>query len=92
MSVFINFQTGHLEIGNFIDESAILRAKGDMFGHRHIKSTAINEGTSGLLRIYRSLTWIEEHGSASSEHEWRNDLDTRILKEGSFTIAVPVTA
>ena len=31
MSVFINFEAGHLEIGNFIDESAILRAQEEMF-------------------------------------------------------------
>jgi hypothetical protein len=80
MSVLVDLEAGDLEIGNLIDESAILCAQGDMFGHRHVEATAINEGTSGLLRIYRSLTWIEEHGSASSEHEWRNDLDTRQLE------------
>src|ERR1700687_25624 len=80
MSVFVDLEAGHLEIGSLIDESAILCAQGDMFGHRYIESTAINEGTSGLLLIYRSPTWIEEHGSASSEHEWRHDLDGRHLE------------
>src|SRR5208283_407348 len=75
MSVLVDLEAGHLEIGNLIDESAILCAQGDMFGHRHIESTAINEGASGLLVIYRSPTWIEEHGSAPSEREWRHDLD-----------------
>src|SRR5271157_3892055 len=80
MRVFVDLEAGHLEIGSPIDESAILCAQGDMFGHRHIESTAINEGTSGLLRIYRSPTCIEEHGSASSEREWRHDLDGRHLE------------
>src|SRR5208282_2055590 len=80
MSVFVDLEAGHLEIGNLVDESAILCAQGDMFGHRHIESTAINERTSGLLVTYRSPTWIEEHGSASSEHEWRHDLDGRHLE------------
>jgi hypothetical protein len=75
MSVFVDFEAGHLEIGSLIDESAILCAQGNMFGHRHIESASINEGTSGLLLIYKSPTWIEEHGSAASEHEWRHDLD-----------------
>ncbi len=77
MSVLVDFETGHLEIGNLVDESAILCAEGDMFGHWHIESTAINEGTPGLLVIYRSPMWIEEHGSASSEHEWRHGLAGR---------------
>src|SRR5271166_2668388 len=80
MSVFVDFEAGHLEVGSLIDEPAILCAQGDMFGHRHIESTAINEGTTGLLVIYRSPTWIEEHGCASSEHEWRNDFDGRHLE------------
>jgi hypothetical protein len=41
MSIFINFEAGHLEIWNFIDEARILCAQGNMLGHRHIKSTAI---------------------------------------------------
>ena len=80
MRVFVDLEAGHLEIGNPVDESPILCAQGDMFGHRYIESTAINEGTSGLLLIYRSPTWIEEHGSASSKHEWRHDLDGRHLE------------
>ena len=31
MSIFINFEAGHLEIGNFINESAILCAHEEMF-------------------------------------------------------------
>jgi len=31
MSIFINFEAGHLEIGNFINESAILCAHQEMF-------------------------------------------------------------
>jgi hypothetical protein len=58
MSIFINFEAGHLEIWNFIDEAPILCAQGNMLGHRHIKSTAIDDGTPGLLRIYRSLTLL----------------------------------
>ena len=83
MSIFINFEAGSLEIGSLIDESAILCAQGDMFGHRHIESTAINEGTAGLLVTYRSPTGSEEHGSASSQHEWRHDLDARYV-DGHF--------
>src|SRR5208282_507434 len=84
MSVLVDLEAGHLEIGSLIDESAILCAQGDMFGHRHIESTAINEGTSGLLVIYRSPTWIEEHGSASREHERRHDLDGGHLEGRKF--------
>src|SRR5208283_5416934 len=80
MSVFVDLEAGHLEVGSLIDESAILCAQGDMSGHRHIESPAINEGTSGLLVIYRSPAWIEEHGSASSDREWRHDLDGRHLE------------
>jgi len=80
MRVFVDFEAGHLEIGSFIDEATILCAQGDVFGHRHVESTAINEGASGLFVIYRSPTWIEEHGSASSEHEWRH-VDGRHLEK-----------
>jgi hypothetical protein len=46
MSLFVDLEAGHLEIGSLIDESAILCSQGDMFGHRHVESTAISEGTS----------------------------------------------
>ena len=84
MSVFVDFEAGHLEIGSLIDESAILCAQGNMFGYRHIESASIDEGTSGLLVIYRSPTWIEEHGSASREHEWRYYLQGRHLEGGKL--------
>src|ERR1019366_8248331 len=89
MSVLVDLEAGHLEIGGLIDESAILCTHGDMFGHRHIESTAINEGTSGLLVIYRSPTWIEEHGSASSQHEWKHELDGRHLEGRKFHNSSP---
>ena len=84
MSVFVDLETGHLEIGGLINESAIFCAHGDMFGHRHIEATAINEGASGLSLAYRSPTWIEEHGSASGEHKRRYDLYGRHLEGREF--------
>ncbi len=73
MGVLVDLEASRFEIRSLINESAILCAQVDMFGHRHIESPAIQKCTSGLL-TYRSLPWIEEHSSASREHEWRYDL------------------
>src|SRR5579859_1491829 len=51
MSVFVEFEAGHLEIGSLVNKSAILCAQSDMFGQRHIESTAIHKSTSGLLVV-----------------------------------------
>jgi hypothetical protein len=48
MSVLVDLEAGHLEIGNLVDESAILSAQGDMFGHGHIESTAMGLGDKTL--------------------------------------------
>jgi len=45
--------------------------------HRHRRH---KRNSSGLFLSHRSPARIEEHGSASSEHERRNDLDTRHLE------------
>jgi len=40
----------------------------------YIDDAAINERASGLFFTYGSTAWIEEHGAASPEYEWRHCL------------------
>ena len=74
MRVFVDPEARRFEVGSLVHESAILCAEPDMLHHRHIESAAVNEGASRLLATCRSLTRIEEHGSAAGEHKRSRDL------------------
>jgi hypothetical protein len=90
MSVLVYLEAGHLEIGNLIDESAVLCAQGDMFSHRHVESTPVNQGTSGLFVTHRSPRGSKNMAPPPASTNGDTILTPGILKEGSFTIAAPV--
>ena len=92
MSVFVDFEAGHLEVGSLIDEPAILCAHEEMFCHRHIESSAINEGTSGLLVTYDPPRGSKNMAPPPASTNGDTILTAGTLKEGSFTMATPVAA
>src|SRR5208282_4719948 len=92
MSVLVDLEAGHLEIGSLIDESAILCAQGDMFGHRHIESTAITKAPRVCSLFTDPPRGSKNMAPPPASTNGDTILTAGTLKEGSFTITVPVAA